>query len=387
MMHSHPQRARVRGNRAFRIAAPELNQETPGHSLPCSPSLRTKSVDASVVRPILYHAGTHDVDNNRDTILYKRIDHELDDDGNNHASENEDFGRDGCRASRLSHSPVPQASSSHSVSAAVRTPMVNDIRLESIDGSHDSFKHWSSDDHPDEDEEEDADFTSEQQQDECSHCSNEESLRAVDDAAVESNQTSLEVHHHTRRLRHHLTRSDEYEAYRRPSFSCDPMVRYELDSVRKSQQIVLSRFARHCATANQDPERFSSDSLFSSLRSDPEDDDIVNIRSPVTQKSKDIQEAPPRSDGHHHQHQAENKDEEDQQQREAVQPQIRKASADGSGWTSEQFCQYNDILGFLQEACASSSPRISIPCARLAQMEQLLRSLRPKVSSTHPSGC
>lgn len=165
---------------------------------------------------------------------------------------------------------------------------------------------------------------------------------------------------------------------RRTSTYCDLMVQYELESVTKvqqQQQSVLSRFARRTHTTSQVPQQSSTPDLrgpergrFSRCNSQNSDDedDLVNICSPVARRGvggamEALRAATTQSGNSSPQKQREHR----QQERT----------------TSDHLAQYNEVLTFLQEACATRSPEISIPGVRLAQMEALLRSLHPSVRS------
>lgn len=175
------------------------------------------------------------------------------------------------------------------------------------------------------------------------------------------------------------------------SICCDLLVQYELDSVTKSdqQRRVLSRFARRVRTTSREellgqtlspPER----SLFR-LRSDDGDNDLVNICSPVAQRAGGVGA----DSGRERRESNSRKNDDD------ITPSRLALHLDGRGhrradWTSDQLLQYNDVLDFLHDACATRSREIAIPGERLAQMAQLLRSLHPTVhddtqAAAHPS--
>lgn len=385
MVPNNQQRNRVRGNGTFRIAMPELKHHETPEEYGSSRRLRSRRSksggDASVVRPTLYHACNRDGDNNGDVIFYTRFDDYKDREieNNSHLEGDRNPGEwfSSCRFSLRSRPSSPSRSNAVDLSS-------NDIRLESIDDlkrrcGECSHQQPEADDRGPE-------HTQQQVQQQEEEESEDEALDENETDEGKNNQLSVEPNH-VRHLHHHepvKSHECESEASRRTSFTCEPMVQYDFDSVRKSQQqFVLSRFARYCAIANQDHQKqqygCKRDSFFYNNRMDDDDDDIMNFRSPVTQKPS----FPSASEDQNQQQ------EEDQQESEGPQQQsdeeLRQQQlgspeerADQGGWTREQFCQYTDILGFLQEACASASPHISIPGTRLAQMEQLLRSLHPK---------
>lgn len=377
------QSLRARGNGTFRIStsAEFKKSETPEERLPPVPSrnFNAKASFSTPIRPILYHTCNSDKDNNLsdddggDVVFYKRFEFEdQTEDGNNHEFETEA----GCCCSTCSLSVEvadwclscvsPQLVETRLASRSPHSRALSDMRLESIEGPFDVHIQQQQDrqrfEGPEAEEQQDdfvKDTTEQPQQEEDEDKAEAESQGDLDngDSSSPSNARSnqlgvepVEIQVAPSPLRRHRRKS---------SICCEPMVQYELiDSVCKSQQqLGRSRFARRPDQHPVQPRQLtaSANSFFAGNRIDDEDDDVMNIRSPVTQKSS-IEIANNRGQ----------------------QPMGQTEHHGRQGWTPEQLLQYNEILGFLQEACATRSPQISIPGARLAQMEQLLRSLHPK---------
>lgn len=341
--------------------------ESPEENLPSySAALSTshgKSSFSTPIRPILYHACSNDNnvsndDGDGDVIFYKRYEDE--DDGNNREFDSQTGSCSSCSLSVDTEGwrcvcVSPQLSELQLASHNSHSRALSDMRLESIEGSLDAHKQQLLEDRageedaneqPQQDEDEDKEEAAEPQADQDND----------DSPAARNNQLSVEL------IEMSGASSPLRRRRRKSSICCEPMVQYELiDSVCKSrQQLGLSRFARRPGQLNPEqqyqPLTASDNSFFGSHRSDYEDDDdVMNIRSPVTQRTSG-------EPTNHRQHQQD----------------LTNKFGREPGWTAEQLFQYNEVLGFLQEACATRSPQISIPGARLAQMEQLLRSLHPK---------
>ncbi|GAB9469757.1 hypothetical protein Gpo141_00007025 [Globisporangium polare] len=387
---------RARGNGTFRISTSAEYQKngSPEANLPPSaPSsnFNGKPSFSTPIRPILYHTCNSVKDNNLsddddagddgDVVFYKRFeyDHQVEEDGNNREFGTEAEAGGCCSSCSLSAESEqwrcvcvsPPLADVRLTSRSPHSRALSDMRLESIEGPLDAHNQQQQrledeeegPEHQQEGFEKDATEQPQQDEEEDKEEDKEEAKLQGDKdnggftfpLEADSNQLSVEPieiqGHHPSPLRRHRRKS---------SICCEPMVQYELvDSVCKSQQqLGRSRFARRPGShAENQPRQLtaSDNSFFSSNRIDDEDDDVMNIRSPVTQKPSGEVVTNNR-----------------EQQREANVARHRP------GWTPEQLLQYNEVLGFLQEACATRSPQISIPGARLAQMEQLLRSLHPK---------
>lgn len=134
--------------------------------------------------------------------------------------------------------------------------------------------------------------------------------------------------------------------------SYNAMVQYDLESVTKAQRLLslgLSAARRIMSPRSR-------------FQMGEDDDSFMNVRSPVMMRSAGRTPTPVSTSS----------------------PAIiksRRTTSQSLGWADDQFTLYHEVLGFLETACASASPHVSITSDRLAQMQQLLQTLRPGTES------
>lgn len=146
--------------------------------------------------------------------------------------------------------------------------------------------------------------------------------------------------------------SEEYAQYNADS----RMMQYDLESVTKAQRLLslgLSAAARRIISPR------------SRFQMGEDDDSFMNVLSPVAMRASSADTPTPISTSS-----------------PAFKATRRSEPQKGEptrslGWADDQFTLYHEVLGFLETACASASPHVSITSDRLAQMQQLLQALHP----------
>lgn len=138
------------------------------------------------------------------------------------------------------------------------------------------------------------------------------------------------------------------------------MMQYDLESVTKAQRLLslgLSAAARRIISPR------------SRFQMGEDDDSFMNIRSPVVMRASSSAGGTPTPV-------STSSPAFKTCRRSEPEPKTRSI-----GWADDHFTLYHEVLGFLETACASASPHVSITSDRLAQMQQLLQALHPAAAA------